>query len=102
MSGGNLVETNQTTRAPLAERYLAAIPATSVVSSEKRFTTTGNIVTPKRRCLFTKKKKKNVNMLRLLFRNRKIITLIIFYVIKSIAFFSIYKLSDVALKDRFI
>ncbi|KAL4113763.1 hypothetical protein QTP88_017336 [Uroleucon formosanum] len=53
--------------AELAKQYLA-IPATSV-SSERCFSTAGNIVTSKRTCLLTK----NVNMLIFLYQNRKLL-----------------------------
>jgi len=53
--------------AELAKQYLA-IPATSV-SSERCFSTAGNIVTSKRTCLLTK----NVNMLIFLYQNRELL-----------------------------
>ncbi|XP_050521556.1 E3 SUMO-protein ligase ZBED1-like [Daktulosphaira vitifoliae] len=53
--------------AALAKEYLA-IPATSV-SSERCFSTAGNIVTSKRTCLLAK----NVNMLTFLYQNRKLL-----------------------------
>ena len=49
----------------LAKKYLS-IPATSV-SSERCFSTAGNIVTAKRSCLLPK----NVDMLIFLYQNRK-------------------------------
>lgn len=53
--------------AELAKQYLA-IPSTSV-SSERCFSTAGNIVTSKRTCLLTK----NVNMLIFLCQNRELL-----------------------------
>jgi len=53
--------------AKLALKYLT-IPATSV-SSERCFSTAGNIVTSKRRCLLSE----NVNMLIFLYQNRKLL-----------------------------
>jgi len=60
-------ENKCSTLAALAKQYLA-ISATSV-SSERYFSTAGNIVTSKRSCLLTK----NVNMLTFLFQNKKLL-----------------------------
>jgi len=60
-------ENKYSTLAALAKQYLA-ISATSV-SSKRCFSTAGNKVTSKRSCLLTK----NVNMLKFLFQNKKLL-----------------------------
>jgi len=59
-------ENKYTAIAAIAKKYLA-IPSTSA-SSERCFSTAGNIVTPKRKCLLPE----NVDMLVFLYQNRKL------------------------------